>query len=256
MEKPKVAIFDLTDCEGCELGFVALKEKIPDLASKADITNWRIAKDKNLDGPFDVSFIEGAPLTEHEIELIKEVRAKSKLVIALGSCACIGGIPGVVDETRRSELVKHVYSEKYKANAKPVKPVNAYIGVDYYINGCPVDFGELENLVASLLIGKIPERNDFSVCMECKAAENNCYLVDGTLCLGVVTKGGCKAVCPTFGLPCFGCQGAIREANIPALEKRMRECKGEAGVKELKGRLELFFKQKAAGTGLETWREK
>ncbi len=92
--------------------------------------------------------------------------------------------------------------------------------------------------------------------MECKAAENNCYLVDGTLCLGVVTKGGCKAVCPTFGLPCFGCQGAIREANILALEKRMRECKGEAGVEELKRRLELFFKQAPAGTGLDTWREK
>ena len=66
-KKLKIAIFDMTDCEGCELEFINLREKLARLADSADFANWRLASDNHNPGPFDVTFIEGTPITEEDI---------------------------------------------------------------------------------------------------------------------------------------------------------------------------------------------
>ena len=118
MSKPKVAIYDFTDCEGCEVAIVALKEKIVDLLKKVDIINWRLAQEKNLPGPFDITIIEGTPITQYEIDLLKELRKQSKVLIALGACACIAGIPGIIKKKDRDMWYKKI-TVAYKPLQRP-----------------------------------------------------------------------------------------------------------------------------------------
>ncbi|MFH1551272.1 MAG: cytochrome B, partial [bacterium] len=93
MKKPRVAIYDFTDCEGCQVELVSLKEKLLILESRVDIVNWRLGQENNQQGPFDVAIIEGTPITKEEIDLLKLLRKESKVLIGLGSCATLGGIP-------------------------------------------------------------------------------------------------------------------------------------------------------------------
>lgn len=226
--KPTIAIFDFTDCEGCEVEFINLKEKLMDLMGETDIINWRLAKDINSPGPFDITFIEGTPVTPHEQEMLREIREKSKYLIGLGACACTGGIPAIVDdELERPKFYKLVYPPEYKPEGTEAKPLSAYVKVDYMINGCPVDKDEIERYITELLAGKSPEDRDNPVCMECKINDNRCLLANDQPCLGPITRGGCKAFCVTQGKRCYGCYGLVKDGNFKAMVKRLNQIQCE-----------------------------
>ena len=238
--KIKLAIFDLTDCEGCELQIINLKEKLLTLSDKVEISNWRMAQNKNQKESFDISLIEGSVITKHEIDLIKKLRKKSKIIIAFGSCASIGGIPSIIGEkNERKKLFSKIYSKKYKPKGLEAKPIDNYIKVDYYLNGCPVSISEIERILTSFLIGKLPKAVTYPVCLECKFSENNCLLVNDKICLGPIIQGGCGAICIQEGKYCYGCQGLIKDANIKALKKRLKDFLPE---KEIKNYLSMFLK--------------
>lgn len=96
INKPKIAIYDFTDCEGCEVKLVSLREKLLLLEKKIDIVNWRLGQEYFEPGPYDITIIEGTPITQHEINLLKELRENSKVLVALGACAALGGIPAIM----------------------------------------------------------------------------------------------------------------------------------------------------------------
>jgi coenzyme F420-reducing hydrogenase gamma subunit len=77
------SIFDLTDCEGCELQFITLREKLVELGHTLNVSNWRLANTHNNSGPFDLTFIEGSPITDADIETVKQLRLISKKVVSL-----------------------------------------------------------------------------------------------------------------------------------------------------------------------------
>lgn len=219
MKKPKIAIYDLTDCEGCEVKIVSLKERLVSILGKIDIANWRLGQEKLEQGPYDITFIEGAPISQHEIDLVKDLRKNSKIIIALGSCAAIGGIPAIMPKEDRAGWYKKIYGEKYKPKGIDAAPLGAYIKVDFAIHGCPIDEDEVVRIFEEILSGKKPTYRGYSVCFECKQAENPCRIIGGKPCLGPITQGGCKAVCVSGGSPCYGCFGQREEANVPALRK-------------------------------------
>lgn len=240
MNKLKLAIFDLTDCEGCELQIINLKEKLLEILNHAEITNWRIVKEENSNGPFDIALVEGSAMTQEEIDLLKELRKKTKYLIGLGACACIGGIPSITgNKKEREKLFKLVYGKDYKPRAPESKPIDAYIPVDFYIHGCPVHFPELERVITSFLFGRFPEKLGYPVCMECKFRENSCVLIKNKPCLGPVTQAGCKAVCVTNGKYCYGCQGPTKDANIKAIKTRLKQFLSD---KDIENYLNLFLK--------------
>ena len=240
-KKIKLAIFDLTDCEGCEVSVINLKDNLLKVLDNVEILSWRLAQGKNKAGPFDIALIEGSAMTKDEINLLKDLREKSKVIVALGSCASIGGIPYLAnDKTERKKLFKKIYGTKYKPLALEVKPLDAYIKVDYYLNGCPISPKELERIITSFLIGKFPKPIDYPVCLECKFSENNCLLVNDKTCLGPVTQAGCDAVCVSQGKYCYGCQGLVKDANIYALKNRLKDFLTK---KEIENHLNLFLKR-------------
>lgn len=220
-KKLKIAIFDMTDCEGCELEFINLREKLTTIAEQADFANWRLASDNHDLGPFDVTFIEGTPITESDITAVKQARSASRIVVSLGSCADLGGVQSLIGKSGWKNGLPLVYGEKYKTDSKAPKPLSYYIDVDFRLPGCPVSTVELERFLGAFLVNKRPDEKRYPVCLECKARENTCLLLEGEPCLGPVTKGGCDAACPSKGLRCWGCFGALRGGNPKALKKML-----------------------------------
>lgn len=237
--KPRIAIFDLTDCEGCELQFLSLREKLAQHGHDFEIANWRLLEEGGDQGPFDITFIEGSPITETDIETVKRARAVSKKIIALGTCAVFGGIQSALPESTRTKNLNEVYSDKYKTTTKAPRPVPYYIKVDVSLPGCPINPKELERLLSEIFAGKKHEPVLHPVCLDCKAAGNVCLFLEEGFCLGPVTRGGCGAVCPSAGLACQGCFGPAENANLGALKNVTEHY---YGVDNLTNSLELFFR--------------
>ncbi len=222
MIKPRIAIYDFTDCEGCEVKLVSLRERLLALENKVDIVNWRLGQERFEPGPYDITIIEGAPIHHREVRLLKELRENSKILVALGACAALAGVPGIMPEKDRKIWYEKIYSSQYHPVGVDALPLSAYVEVDFSIHGCPVDEDEVVKVMEDLLSGKMPQYRPYSVCFECKMAGNPCRITEENKpCLGPITQGGCKAVCVSGGSPCYGCFGIREEVNIPALIKTL-----------------------------------
>ncbi|MCF7836039.1 MAG: hypothetical protein K9M15_02870 [Candidatus Marinimicrobia bacterium] len=217
--KPRIAIYDFTDCEGCEVQLVSLRDKLLALEEKIDVVDWRLGQERREDGPFFATIIEGTPVTQDEIDTLKRLRDQSTYIIALGACASLGGIPGIMDKEDREKWYKKIYGEQYKPKGIDALPLQAYVKVDFFIHGCPVDQKELERVFSDLLSGKKLSYHSSSVCFECKLAGNKCRLINNKPCLGPITQSGCGAVCISNGSPCYGCFGNKEGANTESLKK-------------------------------------
>jgi sulfhydrogenase subunit delta len=185
-----------------------------------------------------VALVEGSVTTEREIEELKDIRKRAKLVVALGLCATVGGIQArFVDPKKWEGNFKTVYGDVKMTHTKAVqsKPIDAYIDVDYYLPGCPIGKEQFLNFFTRFLKGNPPEKSQNPVCVTCKYNENDCLLKKGILCLGPVTADGCGSVCINHNLPCVGCWGPLDVANRTA-EFYLLEEKGY-DVEEIKKKM-------------------
>jgi len=228
--KPKIAVFDLTDCEGCELVLLAQFEKL--LKKKVfkqdfEIVNWRLVQEEEKNSFFDVAIVEGTPVSKEEQEMLKLIRERSRYIIALGACAALGGVNAIMDEKKRARIKNAIYSRRYRAKATDSKPISHYIKIDGVIPGCPAVAENVVEVIASFLSDKPHKEKAYSVCLECKEKENNCLLLQGKPCLGPITQGGCLAPCPEYGLECYGCFGLLKGANIEAIRVTLTKILGK-----------------------------
>ncbi|TSC52403.1 MAG: coenzyme F420-reducing hydrogenase subunit gamma, partial [Parcubacteria group bacterium LiPW_39] len=170
---------------------------------------------------YDVVFVEGAPITEENIARLKDLRARSKFLVALGACAMLGGIAEIKNYQDKFERMRYVYKNFEEINNPDIKPLNHYVKVDFEIPGCPINNEEFLRVVKQLIAGvppKIPQR---PVCYECQIKQNECLLQKGQPCLGPVILGGCGAVCPTNAYPCDGCRGPLKNVNPDKLNQQL-----------------------------------
>jgi sulfhydrogenase subunit delta len=213
--KPKVAFFDFTGCEGCQLDALNLDgPEVLDLFNAVDIVNFREVKTEMEDN-YDIAFIEGSITRESEIPRLKGIRNQAKVIIALGTCACIGGVNCLKNRLPMEKALQIVYGKDASYyDTILARPINAVIPVDYYVRGCPAVTTELLNVVKALLLGKKPAIPNYAVCVECKMGNNICVFERGMTCLGPVTRAGCNAICITNGRHCWGCRGLVDEPNV------------------------------------------
>lgn len=217
--KISLGIFDFTDCEGCQVKLISLREKFLQLEKNLEIKAWRLGQEKFEPGPYDIAIVEGTPIMPEEVELLKKVRENSKILIAFGSCAALGGIPAILSEKERKYWYEKIYGPNYKPRGIEAQPLSFYVPVDVIINGCPVDENEVLKIFEALLAGKKPYPFDYPVCYDCKKRGNECRILKNLPCLGPITKNGCNAICISGGSPCYGCFGLRDGANIEALIK-------------------------------------
>ncbi|MBI4753251.1 hypothetical protein HY793_02615 [Candidatus Desantisbacteria bacterium] len=156
--------------------------------------------------------------------------------MAMGTCACWGGINAMRNDIPQAELLNGVYGEK---EVLPAQPLKNFVKVDLSITGCPIEKKWFLRIFKAFLHGDIIEVPNFSLCSECKMKENECLLVNrGIFCLGPVTITGCKARCPSHNIPCIGCHGPVDEANYAA-EVNILLDKGYT-LEEIKRRMGFF----------------
>jgi len=206
MAKPKVAFYWCASCGGCEETLVDLNEDFLKVAAVVDIVLWPVAADfkrKDIealgDGEITVSFINGAVRTEEQEEMAKLLREKSGLVVAFGSCAHLGGIPGLANFWTRDTIFQRVYEEVPTVENPEgiipqertvidvgeltlpgfydtVKTLDQTISVDYYLPGCPPPPDLIMKAVDAILKGELPERGavlapNKALCDTCPRAE-------------------------------------------------------------------------------------
>jgi sulfhydrogenase subunit delta len=224
MAKPKVAFFDFSCCEGCQLAAIDLTpEQLLDLLNVIDIVEFREAISEKSDA-YDIAIIEGSITRDSDIPRLKKIREIAKIVIALGACSMIAGINALKNFQRKEDYQKEVYPEdpaKYETTT--AKALDEIIKVDAFIPGCPIDTFEFLRVVKNLVLGKNLDIPDYPVCVECKRNENICVYEKGIYCLGPVIRAGCNARCPSNGGYCFGCRGVIPKPNLKAQQDMMQK---------------------------------
>ncbi len=229
MSKPKVAVFSFACCEGCGLQILNCEDELLDLVGAVDLVRWREAMSETAE-EFDIAYVEGSVVQEKEKERLQWIREHSKIVVALGACATIGGLNMIRNFQPLDEVKKYVYGEEAKELkgfpwdvTEQVLPLDQVVKVDYYIHGCPIRREEFLSVTLALLQGREPDIPDYPVCVECKLAENVCVFDKGMTCLGPVIRAGCRAWCPSYGAPCEGCRGLIPNPNINAAKDVLTE---------------------------------
>ena len=214
MKKPRVAFFDFACCEGCQLQVANIGEALLDILDTVDVVEFREVMSEKWDQSFDIAIIEGSITTPHDIERIKEIRMRSKFIIAYGSCATIGGINGMKNNFKLDDIRKYVYGDDFeKFPTVETMPVSDVVTVDYFVNGCPIYPPEFLKVLKSALLGLPYHIPDNAVCVECKFNENVCMYEKGITCLGPVTKQGCNSWCVNNGNICYGCRGFLSNPN-------------------------------------------
>jgi len=216
MKKLKVAFFDFACCEGCQLQIVNMGETLLDVLEVIDVVEFReVMSEKYANDLYlDIAVIEGSITDQHAVKRIKEIRERSKLLIAFGSCATIGGVNGMKNNFDLDEIGKYVYgSNHYFFPTEKTRAVHQVVKVDYFVNGCPVYIPEFIEVLKAALQGIPYIVADHAVCVECKMNENVCMYEKGAGCLGPVTRAGCNSWCINAGNICYGCRGIVSNPN-------------------------------------------
>lgn len=240
MNKPRIAIFDFACCEGCQLQIVNMEGELLSLLEHVDPVEWREAMSDQSDD-YDIAIVEGSITREEDAERLRKIRERAKVLIALGACATLGGVNKLKNAFGLEDVKRTVYgddSEMAHLETETVRSVPEVVDVDYRVEGCPIDAGELGEIIRCLLIGRTPRIPNHPVCVECKLAENICRFECGEVCLGPLTRAGCGARCPANGFWCFGCRGPVEEPNLEAARELMATY-GKTPA-DLKDKLTLF----------------
>jgi coenzyme F420-reducing hydrogenase gamma subunit len=221
--RPRVAFFDFTSCEGCQLTVLDSLQEHPELLDVVEIVQFREAMTERGDD-YLVAFVEGSCSRPADEARLKKIREQAAVVVALGTCAHLGGVNALKYLQPLDAARRYVYGERagwYETG--DVRPIDAVIKVDAIIPGCPIDRGEFIACVKALLLGRKPPIPDYPLCVECKLKENACLFTRGQVCLGPVTRAGCGAICPAYGQSCEACRGFISNPNDASMRSLLAE---------------------------------
>ena len=223
-KKLKLGIVGLTSCEGCQFSIMDLGNRFFELLKYFEIVEFRLMEERVFKTPkMDICLVEGSVVTKNNEEKVKEIREKTKILVALGNCASMGGIHQIKNYHEPKKLIKGIYSKSEKIDNSNILDLNEIIKIDYTIPGCPVNNLEFLRLVFSLIRSidfKIPNK---PICHECQARGYRCVLLDGEPCLGPIILGGCEAVCLKSKMPCQGCRGLFEGALVTNHLKHLKK---------------------------------
>lgn len=246
-DKISIGFSSLSSCGGCTAMLVRSPEEPARITDKVRVRYCPMLMDQEQIVETDIAVVDGAVRTREDEEKLNEMRRKSRILIAWGTCAVFGGLPALANAFELEELIEETYGRtvdpfSYYLKGSPsaagrqtfgidehllrkVRKISDVVKVDYFLPGCPPMTHLLENLLQELRGEHLFEGNRQIVCSECTrkfkkappaaigvfpseaGAESTCLLSLGTLCMGFLTRGGCAAACTGGGLPCWGCRG-------------------------------------------------
>lgn len=227
-----LAILSLTACGGCDVQILRTFALHEELQKIYEITYWSFTlEETELPSKVDVVLVNGAVRTEEDLTLLRKIRSVAKNLVVVGTCGGFGGISGQADYWPIDVSLKAIYGGELENAPKLLPRVYApvdIVDVDYIVTNCPPRIETIASVLKAIYEGKKLESKSTTVCSQCprkmqrikldtyepkrldlvhQANPEDCLLVQGYLCLGTVTYSGCGALCPSYGLPCFGCGG-------------------------------------------------
>jgi F420-non-reducing hydrogenase small subunit len=279
-DKVTVATTWLQSCSGCHIALLDLHDALLDILDVIDIQYSTIIDVKEVP-EVDVGIIEGSVANEDNEKMAKIFREKADIIVALGTCACFGGIPGLRNLFACKDVLERGYvtTESTVAGEFPsgpdipplkeyVKPLNHIIRVDFSIPGCPPLPSSIQDTLVALVEGKTPESKTRNLCEECNRKKTKmlqasrdfvtegvlspheleeidpeiCFLEQGVLCMGPATCEGCGARCLKGNMPCRGCMGPTPDA----LEQGAKAVNALSSILPAGG---LMFQEDIVGVG-------
>ena len=223
MAKASIAVHKLTSCSGCQSVILNMGDNLLKLIELVDIRHFIEAGVNAPDAQVDIAFVEGSISTHEDEVRIRRVREQSRFVVAIGACACSGGVQALRNVKDSAQWASAVYADPgHLDSLADSRPVAELIKVDLELWGCPISERQLIAAIRALLHGVAPVLPSEKVCQECKRAGQVCVLVSQAApCMGPVTRAGCGALCPSFGAPCYTCFGPSEQPNCDALGERL-----------------------------------
>ncbi|MFW9788674.1 MAG: hypothetical protein ACFFE1_13425 [Candidatus Thorarchaeota archaeon] len=208
----RIAFLQFNSCGGCLLSLLA-NPVFLDVLKSEDICYFPLISERNTLEEANIVVVEGCATSESDVKLILQLYTAGAKIISLGTCATLGGIMSQSDKM-----------ETY--------PVEKFVNTHAQLPGCPPPQKLIGALLLSMTQGTeflLPEKN---VCSECPytldqdysteithtnpvRSPKSCFLREGVLCLGLITRAGCGAKCVQVGSPCDGCFGSSGR-SIPA----------------------------------------
>jgi F420-non-reducing hydrogenase small subunit len=249
-ERITVATTWLQSCSGCHMATLDLHAELFDLIELIDIKYSTIADIKEVP-EVDLALVEGAVANEDNAELLRTFRQQAKTLVALGTCACFGGVPGLRNLFERDAVLRRGYVDtestvdgKIPAGKdipelmESVKPIDQLVKVDHYLPGCPPLPSAIQRTIVALAKGEKPPLPTRNLCEECDRKKSKmlvpsrdfvtttvlapneleiidpeqCFLEQGVLCMGPATREGCGSRCLGGNMPCRGCMGPTPDA--------------------------------------------
>ena len=226
-------------CGGCEVTILDIGEPLLEVLKQVQIVHMPVLMDHKLYGQTgegtqmeipeaEVGMIAGGIRNEEHKKIAQEMRKKCKTLIALGSCACFGGIPALANQYATEEMLEKVYrgsvttesnglpKEEIPALTDRVYAVHEVVKIDLALPGCPTTPEMVTGALLALLGGKPFTLSSKSVCDECPTkrekkavstlkrrlekpdftpgkplSDMRCLMEQGFLCVGPATRGGC-----------------------------------------------------------------
>jgi coenzyme F420-reducing hydrogenase gamma subunit len=217
--RPTLAVWKFASCDGCQLSLLDLEPELLAITRAVQIAHFTEMTRAHVEGPYDVSLVEGSITTEDDVARILDIRKQSRYLVTIGACAATGGVQALRNFVEPGTFPAIVYAHpEYLRALDTSTSVSEHVDVDYELRGCPIDRYQLLELILALLAHRRPIIATHSVCQECKARGTVCLAVAGeSACLGPVTRAGCNALCPSIGRGCFGCFGPSDGANVDSL---------------------------------------
>lgn len=221
--KPRLAVFKFASCDGCQLSLLDCEDELLAVAGAVEIAHFAEASSRLMQGPYDVSLVEGSITTPHDAQRIRDIRRQSRQLVTIGACATAGGIQALRNFADHAEFMRAVYaSPNYIQSLATSTAIADHVPVDFELRGCPIDRHQLLEVLTALLAGRRPKTSSESVCPGCKRRGTVCIMVaHNTPCLGPVTQAGCGAICPSYDRGCYGCFGPARQINLVSLSNHL-----------------------------------
>ena len=219
--KPKLAVWKFASCDGCQLSLLDCEDELLPLAGEIDIAYFVEARRATVEGPYDLSLVEGSITTPGDAERIRHVRRVSRRLVTIGACATAGGIQALRNFADVKEFTSLVYATPaYISTLDTSTPISAHVKVDFELHGCPINKAQLLEVIGAYLNERRPQIPGHSVCIECKRRGTVCVMVaHGTPCMGPVTHAGCGAICPSYDRGCYGCYGPMESPDTHSLSE-------------------------------------
>ena len=217
--RPRLGVFKFASCDGCQLQLLSCEDELLRIANQVELAYFIEASSYQGEGPYDVALVEGSITSSDDRKRIESIRQQSKFLVVLGACATAGGIQALRNWQDSSEMLRYVYAQPSFIHTLSTSTAIAdHVQVDFELRGCPIDKGQLLEVLRALIAGRRPKTPKHCVCLDCKRQGTVCVAITQKKpCIGPVTQAGCGALCPRFNRGCYGCFGPCRQCNCSNL---------------------------------------